>query len=144
MAESKRDNGDDTTVPKDVNFYGYGGTLLYSYTAAEFANLSALPDNPTHDGLTAQGWNWTLSDAKAYVAAYGKLNIGQMYVPDDIAGIPSAEDRQMTMITSRGEKYMLTATHDRRTWFLYKVIDGRAKRLGKSKTYAELKEKFIK
>jgi len=61
---------------KDVNFIDYDGTILYSYTAAEFANLSALPANPTHSGLTAQGWNWSLSDAKTYVASYGKLWIG--------------------------------------------------------------------
>ena len=74
------------TVPaerKDVNFYDYDGTCVYSYTADEFAELSALPANPTHTGLTAQGWNWSLADAKAYVADYGMLDIGQMYITDD-------------------------------------------------------------
>lgn len=66
--------------PKDVNFIDYDGTILYSYTKAEFALLAALPANPSHTGLTAQGWNWSLSDAKTYVASYGKLWIGQMYV----------------------------------------------------------------
>lgn len=66
--------------PKDVNFIDYDGTILHSYTAAEFAALTALPDNPTHDGLVAQGWNWTLSDAQSYVASCGFLTIGQMYV----------------------------------------------------------------
>ena len=65
---------------KDVNFIDYDGTILYSYTKTEFANLSAMPANPSHTGLTAQGWNWTLSDAKTYVATYGKLWIGQMYI----------------------------------------------------------------
>lgn len=68
---------------KDVNFYDYDGTILYSYTAQEFAQLSELPANPTHTGLTAQGWNWTLSDAKTYVASYGILDIGQNYITDD-------------------------------------------------------------
>ena len=68
---------------KDVNFYDYDGTCVAAYTAAEFANLSALPDNPSHDGLMAQGWNWTLADAKTYVATYGFLDIGQMYATDD-------------------------------------------------------------
>lgn len=68
---------------RDVNFYDYDGTITNSYTATEFANLTALPSNPTHSGLTAQGWNWSLSDAKTYVATYGKLNIGQMYITDD-------------------------------------------------------------
>jgi len=42
-----------------------------------------MPDNPSHDGLTSQGWNWSLSDAQAYVAKYGELTIGQMYITDD-------------------------------------------------------------
>ena len=70
-------------ISKEVNFLDYDGTILYSYTAAEFAALSSMPANPTHDGLTAQGWNWSLANAKAYAAEYGKLNIGQMYVTDD-------------------------------------------------------------
>ena len=68
---------------KEVNFLDYDGTILYSYTAAEFAALSSMPANPTHDGLTAQGWNWSFANAKAYVAKYGNLNIGQMYITDD-------------------------------------------------------------
>ena len=67
----------------DVNFYMPDGTIAKSYTAAEFAGLTALPDQPSLDGLTAQGWNWTLADAKTYVASYGKLNIGGMYVTDN-------------------------------------------------------------
>lgn len=74
-------SGDVTPTPgKDVNFIDYDGAILYSYTKAEFASLSAMPANPSHTGLTAQGWNWTLSDAKTYVATYGKLWIGQMYI----------------------------------------------------------------
>lgn len=42
-----------------------------------------MPANPSHDGLTAQGWNWSLSDAKSYVNNYGKLNIGQSYITSD-------------------------------------------------------------
>lgn len=68
---------------KDVNFYDYDGTLVKSYTKQEFLSLSAMPANPAHEGLTAQGWNWSLSDAKAYVANYGKLNIGQSYITND-------------------------------------------------------------
>ena len=65
---------------KDVNFYDdYDGTIVASYSAADFANLSALPANPSHEGLVAEGWNWTLANAKTYVATYGKLNISQMY-----------------------------------------------------------------
>ena len=67
----------------DVNFYDYDGTIVYSYSASDFANLSAMPANPTHDGLTAQGWNWTLADAKAQVLVSGALDIGQMYKTSD-------------------------------------------------------------
>lgn len=68
---------------KDVNFIDYDGTILYSYTADEFAALDALPANPTHEGLTAQGWNWTLAAAKSYVADFGFLEIGQNFITDD-------------------------------------------------------------
>ena len=67
--------------PKDVNFYDYDGTLVYSYTASEFLALTALPSAPTHSGLTSQGWNWTLVQAKAYVTNHGVLNVGPMYAP---------------------------------------------------------------
>lgn len=68
---------------KDVNFYDYDGTRLYSYTASEFNELSEFPENPQHDGLTSQGWNWTLTNAKTVVGQMGMLNIGQNYVTDD-------------------------------------------------------------
>lgn len=67
----------------DVNFYDYDGKRVASYTAADFAALTEMPANPSHQGLTAQGWNWSLSDAQAYVAANGILDIGQNYITDD-------------------------------------------------------------
>ena len=75
--------GGSSSTAKDVNFYDYDGTVVNSYSASEFAQLSEMPDNPSHTGLTAQGWNWSLADAKAYVAANGKLEIGQMYTTTD-------------------------------------------------------------
>jgi len=68
--------------PKDVNFYDYDGTCVASYTATEFTSLTELPSNPSHEGLVAQGWNWTLADAKTHVSNNGSLNIGQMYTTD--------------------------------------------------------------
>lgn len=68
---------------KDVNFLDYDGTVVDAYSASDFAALTAMPKNPSHDGLTAQGWNWTLADAQAYVAGNGYLDIGQMYITDD-------------------------------------------------------------
>lgn len=67
----------------DVNFYDYDGTILYSYTKAAFLALSSAPKSPTREGLTFQGWNYTLSDAKTYVAIYGVLDIGATYITDD-------------------------------------------------------------
>lgn len=76
--------GGVVSVPeKDVNFYDYDGTCVNSYTAAEFANLTELPANPTHTGLTAQGWNWSLADAKTYVADCGRLAVGHSYITSD-------------------------------------------------------------
>ena len=75
--------GGGSLEEKAVNFYDYDGELLYAYTAQEFLALNAFPTNPTHEGLTAQGWNWSLSDAKTYVASYGMLDIGQSYTTDD-------------------------------------------------------------
>ena len=66
-----------------VRFLDYDGSVVATYSAKEFANVSELPENPTHTGLTAQGWNWSLADAKTYVGAHGALDIGQMYVTDD-------------------------------------------------------------
>lgn len=72
---------------KDVNFYDYDGTRVYSYTKADFLALDAMPSNPNHSGdnipLTSKGWNWIFTNAKTYVTNYGKLEIGQMYVPTD-------------------------------------------------------------
>ena len=76
-------SGGVSAPQNDVNFIDYDGTIVASYSASDFANLSALPDNPSHQGLTAQGWNWTLADAKAQVAVSGQLVIGQMYVTSD-------------------------------------------------------------
>ena len=76
-------SGGGGSVISDVNFRDYDGTIVQSYSAAEFLALTAMPANPSHEGLTAQGWNWTLSDAKTYVAEYGKLEIGQMYITTD-------------------------------------------------------------
>lgn len=69
---------------KAVNFIDYDGTIVESYEADEFLALSQLPDNPDHTHneipLLAQGWNWSLSDAKTFVTNYGYIDIGQNYV----------------------------------------------------------------
>ena len=67
-------------VMKDVNFYDYDGTLVASYTLAEAKALTTLPDVPTHDGLTFQGWNWSLEKIHALTRP---MNVGAMYITDD-------------------------------------------------------------
>ena len=66
-----------------VKFRDCDGTILHSYTVAEVASMSNLPPLPTRDGLTCQGWNWTLQQIKDYVASYGKCEIGATYTTDD-------------------------------------------------------------
>lgn len=79
-----KSGGGATVAPlKDVNFIDYDGGCLYSYTKAEFANLEALPAAPTHDGLTSQGWMYTLAQAQAQVASDGKLYVGHLYNTTD-------------------------------------------------------------
>ena len=76
-------SGGEVISEKTVKFIDYDGTLLYSYTPDEFNALTTMPENPIHSGLTSQGWNWSLSDAKSYVSDYGLLTIGQTYITND-------------------------------------------------------------
>jgi hypothetical protein len=46
--------GGGAVEKKDVNFYDYDGTLLYSYTAAEALALEAMPDLPDHIDISLQ------------------------------------------------------------------------------------------
>ncbi len=70
----------ETASLKDINFYDYEGTLLYSYTFSELQELANLPKGPTHEGLIFQGWNWSLEDVKALTRP---MNVGAMYITDD-------------------------------------------------------------
>ena len=82
--EAALGGGGSTPVAKgQVNFYDYDGTIVKSMSSAQFRGLESMPENPSHEGLTSQGWNWSLSDAKTYVAANGSLDIGQQYVTND-------------------------------------------------------------
>lgn len=71
-----------TASKKQINFIDYDGTIRYSYTSAEWANVTALPSNPSHSGLTAQGWNWTKAQIDAQLTAIpnGDVWVGQMYI----------------------------------------------------------------
>ena len=78
-------SGGNTPAPSGgaVNFKDYDGTILHSYTKDAFLALAEMPTLPTRQGLTCQGWNWALEDAKAYVTENGKLDVGATYITDD-------------------------------------------------------------
>ena len=73
----------------NVRFIDYDGKVVDGYSAEEFLQLNKMPKNPNHKNdkipLTAQGWNWSLADIKAYMTKYpdAVMTIGQMYIPTD-------------------------------------------------------------
>lgn len=69
-----------TEAPDAIRFIDYDGEIIESYSAESFMRLEAMPENPAHTGLVAQGWNWTLQDAKTFVSKYKYLDIGQVYI----------------------------------------------------------------
>lgn len=59
-------------------------------------------------------------------------------------GIPKNEEIWVTTKTANGDVYYTTAKQNDRSWyFLYKVVDDKAVKLGKSRNPKELEEKFI-
>lgn len=79
-------NSGGSSENNDVLYIDYNGDTLYAYSKEDFLELSSHPSNPDHTldkQLLAQGWNWTLADAKDYVNKYGGLVIGQMYTTTD-------------------------------------------------------------
>ena len=70
---------------KQINFIDYDGSIVESYTKTEWQSVSALPSNPSHTGLTAQGWNWTKAQIDAQLTAMpdDDVWVGQVYITDD-------------------------------------------------------------
>lgn len=66
--------------PGDITFYDYEGTVVAAWSLSELSSKTALPDGPTHEGLTFQGWNWSLADLKTQNT---KMNVGAMYTTTD-------------------------------------------------------------
>ena len=69
----------------DVIFIDYDGSIVTTKTKTEINAMTSdsdLPANPTHTGLTSQGWNWTVAQIKAQLTAMPnhKVYVGQMYV----------------------------------------------------------------
>ena len=77
--------GGDPASPKQIYFIDYDGTIVESYTKSEWQNVTALPSNPSHSGLTAQGWNWTKAQIDEQLTAMpdNDVWVGQMYITDD-------------------------------------------------------------
>ena len=71
------------TRAKDLNFYDYDGTILYSYTKEEVANLTELPEGPSHPGLVFDGWSSTLEEAKNFINKCGRWGVGAYFNTDD-------------------------------------------------------------
>ena len=80
IAAIQTGGGSSSVSPNDVNFYDYDGTIVASYSLSEAQSLTALPDGPTHSGLTFQGWNYTLDKIKAFTRP---MNVGATYITDD-------------------------------------------------------------
>lgn len=78
--DMKTGGGITPGAPGDITFYDYDGTIVTSWTLAELATKTALPDYPSHEGLICQGWNWSLADLKT---TNRKMNVGAMYITDD-------------------------------------------------------------
>ena len=77
--------GGSSSGKKQIYFIDYDGTIVESYTKAEWQSATSLPSNPSHTGLTAQGWNWTKAQIDAQLTAMpdDDVWVGQMYVTDD-------------------------------------------------------------
>lgn len=72
-------------VDEGVNFIDYDGTVLYTWLPSEVSDKTSLPNNPSHTGLVAQGWNWTLAEIKSYftVCPDAVIIVGQVYATSD-------------------------------------------------------------
>ncbi|WP_407384980.1 leucine-rich repeat protein [Ruminococcus sp.] len=68
---------------KDVNFFDYDGTVLYTYTAEKFYALTELPSLPQHDGLVANGWTYALAEIIDYLNDGQTVDVGIYYETDN-------------------------------------------------------------
>ena len=82
IASIQTGDGDSSSpvLSNDATFYDYDGTVIASYSLEEVQALTSLPDGPTHDGLTFQGWNWSLEAIKSM---YRAVNVGAIYTTND-------------------------------------------------------------
>ena len=61
-----------------------------------------------------------------------------------INGIPKSEDIWLTQRSVNGGTYYITAKRDRRDmYFIYKMVDGKAVKLGKHQNPTELTARYV-
>ena len=78
-------SGGGSSSEGDVIFIDYDGSIVDTKSKTEINAMTSdsdLPANPSHTGLTAQGWNWTVAQLKAQLTAMPdqKVYVGQMYI----------------------------------------------------------------
>ena len=81
LVDQIQQGGAEEAPENEVNFYDYTGFRVASYSIAEAKALTALPTPPSHEGLTFEGWNWSLADIQSYNRRY--IDIGANYAPTD-------------------------------------------------------------
>lgn len=124
-------NGGGGDIPADitsgVKFVDYDGTVVKTWSSDSVASKTALPDNPTHEGLIAQGWSLDLEHIQNYIANYPNtlLTVGQMYKTD--SGLTEI-DITVTKVTG---KTVTCAMSGNKNWG-----DGTAQDTATTHTYA--------
>ena len=78
-------SGGGGAVEEDyIQFFDYDGTLVQKYAVSQISGLMALPEAPVHEGLTFQGWNYSLEEIKeATEDTQSILHVGAMYITTD-------------------------------------------------------------
>ena len=69
-----------TAEVPDIEFIDYDGRTLATYSFEEASALTELPEIPVHEGLSAQGWNYSLADVTGNAVNGYKTTIGPTYV----------------------------------------------------------------
>lgn len=80
LVDSIPQGGGGGVEEKDVNFYDYDGTCVYSYTKDEFLALSEMPTLPDHseEGAIADNWSCTFEYARI-AAKMGHFSVIALY-----------------------------------------------------------------
>lgn len=73
-------SGGNEVEPKDVDLFDVDGKRIHSYTFAELDAIVEFPAPPQIEGLVSQGWNYTVSEAKAMGR---KCIVGATYTTDN-------------------------------------------------------------